>query len=146
METQIRADEISRVLKEQINQYNKKIEVSETGSVLSVGDGVARVYGLENVMAGELVEFPGEIYGMVLNLEAAFVGVVIFGEDRGIKEGDTVKRTKRIVEVPVGEALLGRVVDALGIPIDGRGPISTPHSRVVELKNLYLRALRRSTL
>jgi F-type H+-transporting ATPase subunit alpha len=134
METQIRADEISRVLKEQINQYNKKIEVSETGSVLSVGDGVARVYGLENVMAGELVEFPGEIYGMVLNLEAAFVGVVIFGEDRGIKEGDTVKRTKRIVEVPVGEALLGRVVDALGIPIDGRGPISTPHSRVVELK------------
>lgn len=134
METQIRADEISRVLKEQINQYNKKIEVSETGSVLSVGDGVARVYGLENVMAGELVEFPGEIYGMVLNLEESFVGVVIFGEDRGIKEGDTVKRTKRIVQVPVGEALLGRVVDALGNPIDGRGPITTPHNRVVELK------------
>ena len=134
METQIRADEISRVLKEQINQYNKKIEVSETGSVLSVGDGVARVYGLENVMAGELVEFPGEIYGMVLNLEASFVGVVIFGEDRGIKEGDTVKRTKRIVEVPVGEALLGRVVDALGVAIDGRGPITTPHKRVVEVK------------
>ena len=134
METQIRADEISRVLKEQINQYNKKIEVSETGSVLSVGDGVARVYGLENVMAGELVEFPGEIYGMVLNLEDSFVGVVIFGEDRGIKEGDTVKRTKKIVQVPVGEAMLGRVVDALGIPIDGRGAITTPHSRVVELK------------
>lgn len=134
METQIRADEISRVLKEQINQYNKKIEVSETGSVLSVGDGVARVYGLENVMAGELVEFPGEIYGMVLNLEESFVGVVIFGEDRGIKEGDIVKRTKKIVQVPVGEALLGRVVDALGTPIDGRGPITTPHSRVVELK------------
>ncbi|RYZ87497.1 MAG: F0F1 ATP synthase subunit alpha [Proteobacteria bacterium] len=134
METQIRADEISRVLKEQINQYNKKIEVSETGSVLSVGDGVARVYGLENVMAGELVEFPGEIYGMVLNLESSFVGVVIFGEDRGIKEGDTVKRTKRIVEVPVGEAMLGRVVDALGIAIDGRGPITTPHKRVVEVK------------
>lgn len=134
METQIRADEISRVLKEQINQYNKKIEVSETGSVLSVGDGVARVYGLENVMAGELVEFPGEIYGMVLNLEESFVGVVIFGEDRGIKEGDTVKRTKKIVQVPVGEALLGRVVDALGIPVDGKGAINTPHNRVVELK------------
>lgn len=134
METQIRADEISRVLKEQINQYNKKIEVSETGSVLSVGDGVARVYGLENVMAGELVEFPQEVYGMVLNLEDGHVGVVIFGEDRSIKEGDTVKRTKKIVQVPVGEALLGRVVDALGNPIDGRGPINTPHSRVVETK------------
>jgi F-type H+-transporting ATPase subunit alpha len=134
METQIRADEISRVLKEQINQYSKKIEVSETGSVLSVGDGVARVYGLENVMAGELVEFPNEVYGMVLNLEDSFVGVVIFGEDRNIKEGDTVKRTKKIVQVPVGEALLGRVVNALGQPIDGRGAISTPHSRVVDLK------------
>jgi F-type H+-transporting ATPase subunit alpha len=134
METTIRADEISRVLKEQISQYNKKIEISETGSVLSVGDGVARIYGLENVMAGELVEFPGEIYGMVLNLEASFVGVVIFGEDRFIKEGDTVKRTKKIVQVPVGEALLGRVVNALGIPIDGKGPIDTPHMRVVEIK------------
>jgi F-type H+-transporting ATPase subunit alpha len=134
METQIRADEISRVLKEQINQYNKKIEVSETGSVLSVGDGVARVYGLENAMAGELVEFPGEVTGMVLNLEESFVGVVIFGEDRNIKEGDLVKRTKKIVQVPVGEALLGRVVDALGNPIDGKGPIKTEHSRIVELK------------
>ncbi|WP_374076504.1 F0F1 ATP synthase subunit alpha [Bdellovibrio bacteriovorus] len=134
METQIRADEISRVLKEQINQYNKKIEVSETGSVLSVGDGVARIYGLENAMAGELVEFPGEVFGMVLNLEEGHVGVVIFGEDRHIKEGDTVKRTKKIVQVPVGEALLGRVVDALGNAIDGRGAINTPHSRVVELK------------
>lgn len=134
METTIRADEISRVLKEQISNYNKKIEVSETGSVLSVGDGVARVYGLENAMAGELVEFPGEIYGMVLNLEDSFVGVVIFGEDRSIKEGDVVKRTKKIVQVPVGEALLGRVVNALGQPVDGRGPINTPHSRIVELK------------
>lgn len=134
METQIRADEISRVLKEQISQYNKKIEVSETGSVLSVGDGVARIYGLENAMAGELVEFPGEVFGMVLNLEEGHVGVVIFGEDRHIKEGDTVKRTKKIVQVPVGEALLGRVVDALGNAIDGRGAINTPHSRVVELK------------
>lgn len=131
---QIRADEISRVLKEQINQYSKKIEVSEAGSVLSVGDGVARVYGLENVQAGELVEFSSGVQGMVLNLEEGYVGVVIFGEDRNIKEGDTVKRTKKIVEVPVGEALLGRVVDALGKPIDGRGPINTPHTRVVELK------------
>lgn len=134
MESQIRADEISRVLKEQINQYNKKIEVSETGSVLSVGDGVARIYGLENAMTGELVEFPGQVFGMILNLEEGHVGAVIFGEDRNIKEGDTVKRTKKIVEVPVGEALLGRVVDALGNAIDGRGAINTPHSRVVELK------------
>lgn len=134
METTIRADEISRVLKEQIKNYNKTIEVSETGSVLSVGDGVARVYGLEKAMAGELVEFPGSIYGMVLNLETDSVGVVIFGDDRDIREGDTVKRTKRIVQVPVGEALLGRVVDVLGRPIDGRGPIDTKHSRIVEIK------------
>ena len=134
MEMQIRADEISKVLKDQIKNYNKSIEVSETGSVLSVGDGVARVYGLETAMAGELVEFPGETFGMVLNLENESVGVVIFGEDRGIKEGDTVKRTKKIVQVPVGEALLGRVVDPLGNPIDGRGPIKTDHSRIVEIK------------
>jgi F-type H+-transporting ATPase subunit alpha len=134
MEMQIRADEISKILKEQIKNYSKTIETSETGSVLSVGDGVARVYGLETAMAGELVEFPGEVYGMVLNLETDSVGVVIFGEDRGIKEGDTVKRTKKIVQVPVGEALLGRVVDPLGNPIDGRGPIKTEHSRVVEIK------------
>ncbi len=134
METNIRADEISRVLKEQIKNYNKAIEVSETGSVLSVGDGVARVYGLENAMAGELVEFPNQISGMVLNLEADSVGIVIFGDDRDIREGDTVKRTKQIVQVPVGEALLGRVVDVLGRPIDGRGPIETKHSRVVEIK------------
>src|SRR5437868_4266167 len=131
MEMQIRADEISKILKEQIKNYSKSIEVSETGSVLSVGDGVARVYGLETVMAGELVEFPGETYGMVLNLETESVGVVIFGEDRGIKEGDTVKRTKKIVQVPVGEALLGRVVDPLGNAIDGRGPLNSQHSRVV---------------
>ncbi|MBX2988127.1 MAG: F0F1 ATP synthase subunit alpha [Bdellovibrionaceae bacterium] len=135
METShIRADEISRVLKEQINQYSKKIDISETGSVLSIGDGVARVYGLENAMAGELVEFPNGVTGMVLNLEDSHVGIVIFGEDRAIKEGDTVKRTKRIVQVPVGEALLGRVVDALGNPVDGRGPINTQHTRIVDLK------------
>ncbi len=132
--TKIRADEISRVLREQIGQYNKKVEIAETGTVLSVGDGVARVYGLEHAMAGELVEFPNNVTGMVLNLEETHVGIVIFGEDRYIKEGDTVKRTKKIVQVPVGEALLGRVVDALGNAIDGRGPIQTPHSRIVELK------------
>jgi len=134
MEAQIRADEIGRILKEQISKYNKSIEVAETGSVLSVGDGVARIYGLENVMAGELVEFPNGVKGMALNLEASQVGVVIFGEDRQIKEGDQVKRTKKIVSVPVGEALLGRVVDGLGQPIDGKGPLNTPHYRVVELK------------
>ena len=133
MET-IRADEISRVLKEQISRYSRTIEVSETGTVLSIGDGVARVYGLENVMAGELVVFSGDVMGMVLNLEEAHVGIVIFGEDRRVREGDTVKRTKRIVEVPVGEALLGRVVNPLGEPIDGNGPITTSHSRIVELK------------
>ncbi len=134
MEMTIRADEITKVLKEQIKNYNKTIEVSETGMVLSVGDGVARVYGLETVMAGELVEFPGDVFGMVLNLETDSVGVVIFGEDRGIKEGDTVKRTKKIVSVPVGEGLLGRVVDGLGRVIDGRGPLNTPHSRIVDVK------------
>jgi len=101
METTIRADEISRVLKDQIANYGKKLDITETGTVLSVGDGVARVYGLENAMAGELVEFPGDVFGMVLNLEEGFVGVVVFGEDRQIKEGDLVKRTKKIVEVPV---------------------------------------------
>ncbi|HEX4925198.1 MAG TPA: F0F1 ATP synthase subunit alpha [Bdellovibrionales bacterium] len=131
---EIRADEISRVLKEQIRSYVKKIEVHETGTVLSVGDGVAKVHGLENAMSGELVEFPGEIAGMVLNLEQDSVGVVIFGEDYQIKEGDTVKRTKKIVEVPVGESLLGRVVDPLGNPIDGMGPLKATQSRVVELK------------
>jgi F-type H+/Na+-transporting ATPase subunit alpha len=134
MELQIRADEISKVLKEQIKGYSKAVEMSETGTVLSVGDGVARIYGLETAMQGELVEFPGETFGMVLNLESDSVGVVIFGEDRGIKEGDTVKRTKRIVQVPVGEALLGRVVDALGNAIDGLGPMKTEHNRIIELK------------
>jgi F-type H+/Na+-transporting ATPase subunit alpha len=134
MEAQIRADEIGRILKEQISKYNKSVEVAETGSVLSVGDGVARVYGLENVMAGEMVDFSNGVQGMALNLESSQVGIVIFGEDRNIKEGDVVKRTKKIVSVPVGEALLGRVVNALGAPIDGMGPINTTHSRAVELK------------
>ncbi len=119
----IRAAEISSILKDQIKNFGKEAEVSEIGQVLSVGDGIARVYGLDNVQAGELVEFPGGISGMALNLEADNVGIVIFGDDRGIKEGDTVKRTGNIVEVPVGRGLLGRVVDALGNPIDGKGPI-----------------------
>ncbi len=134
MEVQIQADEISRVLKDQISNYNKKIEVSETGQVLSVGDGVARVYGLENVMAGELVVFPNDVTGMVLNLESDIVGVVVFGEDRSIKEGDRVKRTGSILSVPVGKGLLGRVVDTLGNPIDGMGAIDSTQKRQVEFK------------
>ncbi|MBY0314170.1 MAG: F0F1 ATP synthase subunit alpha [Bdellovibrionales bacterium] len=134
METKIRADEISRILKDQIKNYSNQLEVREAGTVLSVGDGVARVYGLETVMAGELVEFPGDITGMVLNLEKDSVGIVIFGEDRTIKEGDIVKRTKKIVQVPVGDALLGRVVDVLGNPIDGKGPIKATENRTVDVK------------
>lgn len=134
METQIRVDEISKILKQKLESYTKKVEVAETGTVLAVGDGVARVHGLENALSGELVEFPNQIFGMVLNLENTTVGVVIFGDDRSIKEGDSVKRTQKIVEVPVGEALLGRVVNALGQPVDGLGPIVTTHTRKVELK------------
>ena len=130
----IRAAEISEVLKEQIASFGAEAEVSEVGQVLSVGDGIARVYGLDNVQAGEMVEFPGGIKGMALNLEADNVGVVIFGSDRGIKEGDTVKRTGTIVDVPVGRGLLGRVVDALGNPIDGKGPIESDERRRVEVK------------
>ena len=114
----IRAAEISAILKDQIKNFGKEAEVSEVGQVLSVGDGIARVYGLDNVQAGEMVEFPGGIRGMALNLESDNVGVVIFGDDSGIKEGDIVKRTNAIVEVPVGKELLGRVVDALGNPIE----------------------------
>jgi F-type H+-transporting ATPase subunit alpha len=124
----IRAAEISAILKDQIKNFGKEAEVSEVGQVLSVGDGIARVYGLDNVQAGEMVEFPGGIRGMALNLETDNVGVVIFGNDRDIKEGDTVKRTGAIVDVPVGPELLGRVVDALGNPIDGKGPIKAKTS------------------
>ena len=127
----IRAAEISAILKEQIENFGTEADVAEVGQVLSVGDGVARVYGLDNVRAGEMVEFPGGIKGMALNLETDNVGIVIFGDDRDIKEGDTVKRTGAIVDVPVGRGLLGRVVDALGNPIDGKGPIEgTKRSRV----------------
>jgi F-type H+-transporting ATPase subunit alpha len=130
----IRAAEISSILKEQIANFGQEAEVSEIGQVLSVGDGIARVYGLDNVQAGEMVEFPGGIRGMALNLESDNVGVVIFGDDRSIKEGDTVKRTGAIVEVPVGKGLLGRVVDGLGNPIDGKGPIDATEYRRVDVK------------
>jgi F-type H+-transporting ATPase subunit alpha len=130
----IRASEISSILRDQIKNFGQEAEVSEIGQVLSVGDGIARIYGLDNVQAGEMVEFPGGIRGMALNLEIDNVGVVIFGEDRTIKEGDTVKRTGSIVEVPVGKGLLGRVVDGLGNPIDGKGPIQFEERRRVDVK------------
>ena len=130
----IGAAEVSAILKEQIANFGTEADVAEVGQVLSVGDGVARVYGLDNVQAGEMVEFPGNIRGMALNLETDNVGVVIFGEDRAIKEGDTVKRTGAIVEVRVGMGLLGRVVDALGNPIDGKGPIESSENKRIEVK------------
>jgi F-type H+-transporting ATPase subunit alpha len=131
---QLRAEEISQIIKQQIASYDKQNDVVETGTVLTVGDGIARLYGLQNVMAGELVEFPGHLMGMVLNLEEDSVGVAIFGSDQHIKEGDTVKRTGRIVEVQVGPALVGRVVNALGQPVDGKGPIESDIKRRVEIK------------
>ncbi len=130
----IQAAEISAILKDQIKNFGQDAEVAEVGRVLSVGDGIARVYGLDNIQAGEMVEFPGGIRGMALNLEADNVGCVIFGSDRDIAEGDTVKRTRAIVEVPAGEALLGRVVDALGNPIDGKGPIAATERRIADVK------------
>ena len=131
---ELNAAEISSILKQQIKDFGKDAEVSEIGQVLSVGDGIARIYGLDNVQAGEMVEFANGVKGMALNLESDNVGVVIFGEDREIKEGDTVKRTKAIVDVPVGKGLLGRVVDPLGNPIDGKGPIEATERRVVDVK------------
>ncbi len=129
---QIRADEISRLLREEIDNYDRAVNVAETGSVISVGDGIARVYGLENVMAGELIEFKGGLAGIALNLEEDQVGAVLLGEYAGIKEGDEVRRTGRIMSVPVGEAMIGRVVNALGQPIDGKGPIEAKQYNPVE--------------
>jgi len=126
--------EISRIIKEQIRDYEKTVEVQEIGTVLSTGDGIARIYGLDKVAAGELLEFPHDIYGIALNLEEDNVGAALFGETHMIKEGDTVKRTGRIAEVPVGKELIGRVVDALGQPIDGRGPLDAKERRRIELK------------
>ena len=130
----ITASEISRIIKQQIQDYDKGVEIQEIGTVLSTGDGIARIYGLDRAAAGELLEFPHGIYGVALNLEEDNVGAAIFGEPHLIKEGDTVKRTGRIAEVPVGKALIGRVVDSLGEPIDGRGPIEATEKRRIELK------------
>jgi F-type H+-transporting ATPase subunit alpha len=130
----IQSSEITKLLKEEIKKYGDESEISEVGQVISVGDGIARIYGLDNVQAGEMVEFPGGIRGMALNLESDNVGVVIFGDDSGIKEGDIVKRTGSIVEVPVGKALLGRVVDALGTPIDGKGKMESSQKNRIEIK------------
>jgi len=131
---QLRADEISQIIKNRIQSFDKAAQVTETGTVLSTGDGIARVYGLAGAMAGELVEFPGGLFGLVLNLEQENVGVAMFGEPAAIKEGDLVKRTGRIMEVPVGDAVVGRVVNALGQPIDGKGPIASTLRRRVEIK------------
>jgi F-type H+-transporting ATPase subunit alpha len=131
---QIRPEEITQILKSQLADFEKKVDVSETGTVVTVGDGVAKIYGLERAMAGELVEFSAGVSGMVLNLEEEAVGVAILGDDAKVKEGSSVRRTGKIVQVPVGEALLGRVVNALGIPIDGRGDINSAHHRLVEVK------------
>ena len=130
----VQAAEISAILKQEIKNFGKESKITEVGQVLSVGDGIARVYGLDNVQAGEMVEFPGEIRGMALNLESDNVGVVIFGSDRDIKEGDPVKRTKSIVDVPTGEELLGRVVDGLGNPIDGKGSLGSKNRSVADVK------------
>ena len=130
----IKPGEITDILKREIRDYDREIDVAETGTVLSIGDGIARIYGLDRVMAGELVEFPGGINGLVLNLEEDNVGIAIMGEAFHVREGDVVRRTGRIIEVPVGEALVGRVVDALANPIDGKGPVETQETRRVELK------------
>src|SRR5882762_9889695 len=131
---QIQADEIARLLRNEIEHYEKAVNVSETGSVISVGDGIARVYGLENVMAGEMVEFPHGVMGIALNLEEDQVGTVLLGEYQEIKQGDEVRRTGKIMSVPVGEAVVGRVVNALGQPIDGKGPIKSSETRRIEIK------------
>ena len=131
---QLRAEEISQIIKQQIQNYEKTALTSETGTVLSIGDGIARVYGLEGAMAGELLEFPGGLMGLTLNLEVDNVGAALFGDSTHVKEGAIVKRTGRIMDVPVGEALVGRVVNSLGMPVDGKGPIESPHRRRVEIK------------
>ena len=131
---QIKADEISKIIEEEIQNYDQRVEMSETGTVLYIGDGIARVYGVQNAMAMELLEFPGGVMGMVLNLEEDNVGVALLGPDTGIKEGDTVKRTGKIFSVPVGDKVTGRVLNPLGQPIDGLGPVEATEVRPVEIK------------
>ena len=131
---QIKAEEITAIIKEKIKGFDKQVDVNELGSVIQVGDGIAKVYGLEGVMSGEMLEFPGSLYGIALNLEEDNVGAVLMGDDTGIKEGDPVKRTGRIAEVPVGEALVGRVVNAIGEPLDGKGPIKSSATRRIEVR------------
>src|SRR3972149_2181450 len=129
----IKPEEISSIIQKELRQFDDKLAMESVGTVIQVGDGIARIYGLENVMSAELVEFPGGVYGMALNLEEDSVGCVILGDDRSIKEGDTAKCTGRIVQVPVGEALLGRVVNLLGQPLDGKGPIASNKFRPIEM-------------
>ena len=131
---QIKAEEISSIIQDKIKGFDQRVDVTETGYVIQVGDGIAKVYGLEGAMAGELLEFPGGVFGVTLNLEEDSVGAVLMGSDVGIKEGDQVKRTGRIAEVPVGEALVGRVVDAMGQPLDGKGPVQTSETRLIEIR------------
>ncbi|UCH82407.1 MAG: F0F1 ATP synthase subunit alpha [Nitrospiraceae bacterium] len=131
--SELKADEISELIKKQITDFEKRVDVSEVGTVVKVGDGIAKIYGLDKCMASELLQFPNDVYGMALNLEEDSVGAVLFGEDTLIKEGDVVKRTGRIMSVPVGEALLGRVVNAIGQPIDGKGPIDSKENRIVDV-------------
>jgi len=131
---QIRAEEISAIIKQQIVGFSGGVDVSETGTVLSIGDGIARIYGLDNAMSGELLEFPHGVKGLVLNLEEGNVGAALLGKDTLIREGDTVKRTGKIAEIPVGDELLGRVVNSIGEPVDGKGPIVTSASRRLEVK------------
>jgi F-type H+-transporting ATPase subunit alpha len=131
---QIRAEEISQIIRKEIEGFDQKVAIMETGTVLEAGDGIARVYGLESAMAGELLDFGNNVVGLVLNLEEDNVGAVLLGNYEAVKEGDTVKRTGKIAQVPVGEALVGRVVNALGQPIDGKGPIESKHTRQIEVK------------
>src|SRR5262245_52751853 len=129
-----RPEEVSAVIQQELERYESKVQLESVGSVLQVGDGIARVWGLEDAMAGELLKFPGDVTGMVLNLEPDNVGAVLFGSDERIKEGDRVERTGRIASVPVGKAMIGRVVNAIGQPVDGKGPIGSDHFRNIEFK------------
>lgn len=128
----LKPEEISKLIKEQIKRYDDQLDIDETGTIITIGDGISLIHGLQNAMAGELLQFPGDVYGMVMNLEEEHVGAVLMGDDRGIREGDEVKRTGRIVEVPVGDCMLGRVVNALGVAIDGKEAIQSDKYRPVE--------------